>query len=179
MNQSYKRGLYRHERRESGRGTERQRNGRAHVKGRRGRWDVTCMQSIRLTKEIGAGSYASLSPGLLPPFSPLSFAPLALLQSLGWGIRLLYSYLIMKVNKRSIVALKLARSQLGGFPKAIGGPGLWQTLVVTWVWMLILWRHQWYWPLDFSAMSQQLFIGIAVKFGTEFPGAPNFHRAPP
>lgn len=160
MNESYKRGLYRHERRESGRGTERQRNGRAHVKGRRGRWDVTCMQSIRLTKEIGAGSYASLSPGLLPPFSPLSFAPLALLQSLGWGIRLLYSYLIMKVNKRSIVALKLARSQLGGFPKAIGGPGLWQTLVVTWVWMLILWRHQWYWPLDFSAMSQQLFSSL-------------------
>ena len=29
----------------------------------------------------------------------------------------------------------------GGVPKAIGGPGLWQTLVVTWVWMLILWRH--------------------------------------
>ena len=114
MNESYKRGLYRHERGESGRGTERQRNGRAHVKGRRGWWDVTCVQSIRLTKEIGPGSYASLSPGLLPPFSPLSFAPLALLQSLGWGIRLLYSYLIMKVNKRSIVALKLAHSQLWG-----------------------------------------------------------------
>lgn len=76
------------------------------------------MRSVRLTKEIGQGTYASPSPGLLPPFSLLSFAPLALLQPLGCGIRLLSSYLIMKVNNTFIVAL--ACSQLEGFPKATG-----------------------------------------------------------
>lgn len=51
-----------------------------------GWWDVTYMLSIRLTTEAGQGAYASPSPGLLPPFSLHSLAPLALLQSLSWGM---------------------------------------------------------------------------------------------
>lgn len=75
MNESYKRGLYRHERRESGRGTEQQRNGRAHVKA-----DVddetshTC-SLYAFAEEIGQRTYASLSPPpiLSTPFCSISF----------------------------------------------------------------------------------------------------------
>lgn len=120
MNESYKRGLYRHERRESGRGTEQQRNGRARVK--KQTWMMRSHIHVAYTPHRGDWTGNLCIAALLPPFSPLSFAPLALLQSLGWGIGLLYSYLIMKVNKRSIVALIRFCSEGKGFPKAVGGP---------------------------------------------------------
>lgn len=77
MNESYKRGLCRHERREGGRGTER-RNGRAHVNAD---MDDDTSYIYIYTPHRGRWTGRGLSPGLLPPLSLLSFAPLVLLYS--------------------------------------------------------------------------------------------------
>lgn len=71
------------------------------------------------------------------PHSLYSFAPLALLQSLGWEIRLLFRSLIVKVNNRSIVVL--ACSKIEGLPKAISVPWLVQTFMLPGGWSRLSW----------------------------------------
>lgn len=59
----------------------------------------------RLDREAAAVLSPPPQPPPPPPPPPLSFAPLALLQSLGWGIGPLYRSLILKVIKSWAVGL--------------------------------------------------------------------------
>lgn len=110
----------------------------------------------------------NLSAALSSPHSLFCLAPLALLQHLGRGVRLLYG----PWSWRSTIET-LESTTFIGFPKAIIIPWLLKMLMLPRGWQAITLHCQWHYDIDICALREiSSNIGCnGSKFGSDIPDA--------